>query len=260
MSIQKTDTGSAVVSVGKAPIPWVFTPEQVELVDSRCRRLVVPHHCHALCTTKAGVLKDRSSCWRMVSKIRLFFMFPVLLMGTNNLHGPLTKLVHSLSLLLGRVVSERTRRNKGWKTCFHHVSQRDIRLSEQLIPESMCEYEYETAPSCLRSHMHQIVHYPDCVQKFGSLNGCWMFGDERRNKVVKNMSNQRKHCEPSIARVYSERVRGEEPIRCPPPISLETRCVYKRHSKPYRENDPVLSVRLRSITRSKYGMELPTEL
>lgn len=183
LSIRKTDTGSAVVSVGKAPIPWVFTPEQVELVDSRCRRLVVPHHCHALCTTKAGVLKDRSSCWRMVSKIRLFFMFPVLLMGTNNLHAPLTKLAHGLTLLLGRVVSEKTRRLKKWKTCLHHVSMSDVRLSQRLIPEAMSEYEHETAPSLQRSHMHQFVHYPKCVDKMGSLNGCWMFSDERRNKV-----------------------------------------------------------------------------
>ena len=153
------------------------------MVDSRCRRLVIPHHCHAFCTTKEGVFKNRSSCWRMVSKIRLFFMFPVLLMGTNNLHAPLTKLVHGLTLLLGRVVSEKTRRNNKWQTCFHHVSQPDIQLSERLIPESMSEYERETVPSCQRSHMHQIVHYPSCVQKFGSLSGCWMFADERRNKV-----------------------------------------------------------------------------
>ena len=183
LSLNTTDTGSAVVSVGKQAIPWVFTPDQVEMVDSRCRRLVLPHHCHALCTTEEGVFKNTSSCWRMVSKIRLFFMFPVLLMGTNNLHAPLTKLVHGLSLLLGRVVSEKTRHNKGWKTCFHHVSQPDIQLSERLIPESMSEYERATAPSSQRSHMHQIVHYPSCVKKFGSLNGCWMFGDERRNKV-----------------------------------------------------------------------------
>ena len=183
LSLKTTATGSAVVSVGNEPIPWVFTPEQVEMVDSRCRRLVIPHNCHAFCTTEEGVLKNNSSCWRMISKIRLFFIFPVLLMGTNNLHAPLTKLAHALSLLLGRVVSERTRRNKGWKTCLHHVSQPDIQLSERLIPEGLSEYEHETPPSCLRSHMHQVVHYPNNVQKFGSINGCWMLGDERRNKV-----------------------------------------------------------------------------
>lgn len=177
------DTGSAVVSVGKGSIPWVLTPDQIEMVDSRCRRLVVPHHCQAFCTTKEGIFQSRSNCWRMVSKVKMFFMFPVLLMGTNNLHAPLTKLVHGLSLLLGRVVSEKTRRNRRWKTCFHHVSQPDIKLSKLLIPESMSEYEREVAPSCLRSHMHPVVHYPKCVHKFGSLNGCWMFGDERRNKV-----------------------------------------------------------------------------
>ena len=74
------------------------------------------------------------------------------------------------------------------------------------------------------------------------------------------MSNQRKYCEPSIARVYSERVRGEGPIRCPPPISLETRCVHKRHSKRYRDNDPVLSAHLTDIMRSKYGLELQSDL
>ena len=153
------------------------------MVDSRCRRLVIPHRCDAFCTTKEGVFKERSSCWRMASKIRLFFMFPVLLRDTNNFHAPLTKLAHGFSLLLGRVVSEKTRRNKGWKTCFHHVSQPDIALSNRLIPESMSEYERATLPSCMKSHMHQFPHYPDCVQRLGSLNGCWLFSDERRNKA-----------------------------------------------------------------------------
>lgn len=61
------------------------------------------------------------------------------------------------------------------------------------------------------------------------------------------MSNQRKHCEPSIARVYSERVRGEEQICSPPPISLDTLCVSTRISKRYRDTDNVLSARLRHI-------------
>jgi len=74
------------------------------------------------------------------------------------------------------------------------------------------------------------------------------------------MSNQRKYCEPSIARVYSERVRGEEQIRCPPPISLDTRCVHKRACKRYQDTDPVLSLRLRSIMRAKYGRDMQMDL
>ena len=74
------------------------------------------------------------------------------------------------------------------------------------------------------------------------------------------MANQRKHCEPSIARVYSERVRGEDPIRSPPPISLDTCCVHIRYSKRYENTDHVLSARLRVVMRSKYGIDLPTDL
>jgi len=74
------------------------------------------------------------------------------------------------------------------------------------------------------------------------------------------MSNQRKYCEPSIARVYAERVRGEEQIKCPPPISSDTHCVHTRASKCYQDTDPVLSTRLRAIIQSKYGIDLQTDL
>ena len=179
-----TDTGAAVISVGEGKLPWVFTPEQRELVDSRCRRVVMPHNCHAWCTTKEGILKNTQTCWRMVSKILVFFMLPVLFRGTVDLHRPLTKLVHALRLLLGRVISEKHRRRKGWLTCFHHISSQDLKLARRLVPESMSEYVNVTPPSCAVSHMHQIVHYPRCVDLLGSLSGCWMFGDERRNKVI----------------------------------------------------------------------------
>ena len=179
-----TDTGTAVISVGEGKIPWVFTSEQRELVDSRCRRMVMPHNIHAWCTTKEGVLQNKSTCWRMVSKFLVFFMLPVLFRGTNALHKPLTKLVYSLKLLLGRVVSEKHRRRKGWLTCFHHVPGPDLELAKRLVPESMSEYSNVTPPSCQRSHMHQIVHYPDNVDLHGPLSGGWMFCDERRNKVT----------------------------------------------------------------------------
>ena len=119
----------------------------------------------------------------MISKIRVFFMFPVLFRGTGDLVDPLTKFVYSLRLLLGRVVSEKRRRDKGWLTCFHHISQSDLALASILLPESMCEYVRVTPPSIQKSHMHQFVHYPASVDKFGSLAGGWMFADERRNKV-----------------------------------------------------------------------------
>ena len=155
-------------------------------MDSRCRRVVMPHNCAAWCTTKEGLLENRSSCWRMVSKITVFFMLPVLFRGTGDLVDPLAKLVYALRLLLGHVVSEKRRRSKGWLTCFHHISREDLALATRLIPESMSEYAKVTPPSAKRSHMHQIVHYPWSVDLFGSLSGSWMFTDERRNKVFDN--------------------------------------------------------------------------
>ena len=136
-----TDTGSAVVTRGKAKIPWVFTPAQRETVDSRCRKVVMPHKIAAWCSTKEGLLQNGQRCWRMVSKMGVFFMFPVLFRGTNALVPPLTKLVYSIRLLLGRVVSEKKRRGKGWQSCFNHVFQDDLRLAKRLMPESMSEYK-----------------------------------------------------------------------------------------------------------------------
>ena len=60
------DTGTAVVSVGKGPIPWVLTDDQLVMVNNRCRRLVIPPYVHAFCTTKQGLFDDKSSCWRLV--------------------------------------------------------------------------------------------------------------------------------------------------------------------------------------------------
>ena len=151
----------------------------------------MPHNVHAWCTTKEGILQNSRTCWRMVSKLLVFFMLPVLFRGTVDLHKPLTKLVYALRLLLGRVVSEKHRRSKGWLTCFHHISRSDFESANRLVPESMSEYAKVTPPSCKRSHMHPIVHYPRSVDLFGSLSGCWMFGDERRNKV-----SHRSPCDP----------------------------------------------------------------
>lgn len=178
-----TETGQAVVRRGKRKIPWVFTRAQKQLVNSRSRRVVMPHNCHAWCTTKEGLLENRKLCWRMITKMRVFFMFPVLFRGTGDLAKSLTKLVYGIRLLIGRVVSERVRHNKRWLTCFNHVSKDDLKLSRRLLPESLCEYMKCTPPNSERSHIHQIIHYPKTVDAFGSLAHCWMFVDERRNKV-----------------------------------------------------------------------------
>ena len=144
----------------------------------------------------------------MSSKLKVFLMIPVLFMGMMpTLYEPLTKLVHAVVLLTGRVISERFRRDKGYvcefcllvrvvsmhhvihttsnryRTCFNHVFQEDIVLSKSLIPEGLSEFERATPASSHKSHVHQIVHYPRCVDLLGSLSGQWMFGDERRNKV-----------------------------------------------------------------------------
>ena len=64
---QINDTGTAVVvSVGKGPTPWVLANEQVIVFNSRCKRLVIPAHMQAFCTTESGTFDDNSSCWRLV--------------------------------------------------------------------------------------------------------------------------------------------------------------------------------------------------
>ena len=68
---QINDTGTAVVSVGKGPIPWVLTNDQVVMFNNRCKRLVIPMHVQAFCTTEAGLFDDNSSCWRLVGVVWL---------------------------------------------------------------------------------------------------------------------------------------------------------------------------------------------
>ena len=120
----------------------------------------------------------------MRSKLQVFLMLPVLFLATiPSLYDPLTKLAHGVVLLIGRVISERFRRDKGYRTCFNHVFQDDIKLSKSHITEGLSEFAQATPPSSHKSHLHHIVHYPACVDLLGPLSGQWLFGDERRNKV-----------------------------------------------------------------------------
>ena len=180
-----SDTGTVVLGRTYPAAPWVLTKEEINLVDTRCKNLVLPPNCAAFCTTKAGIFKDKSSFWRMSSKLQVFMMLPVLFMGTGTtLYEPLTKLAHAIVLLTGRVISERFRRTHGYGTCINHVFTADVELCKELVPEALSEFERATLPSSHKSHVHQIVHYPKCVDLLGSLSGQWMFGDERRNKVI----------------------------------------------------------------------------
>ena len=68
------------------------------------------------------------------------------------------------------------------------------------------------------------------------------------------MVKQRKHCEASIARVYSEHVRSTPLICSPPPISLETCCIQtKTKDKYYTDTDPVVSRCLREMVSDEYN-------
>ena len=76
-------------------------------------------------------------------------------------------------------------------------------------------------------------------------------------QVVKDMVKQRRHCEASIARVYSEYVLGTANISCPQPVSLDTCCQKSRNDRNYNDRYPVVSVLLRQLVRDEYnGMDL----
>ena len=75
------------------------------------------------------------------------------------------------------------------------------------------------------------------------------------------MAKQRKYCEASIARVYSEHVRGTENVSSSAPISLETCCVRNQRCKQYTETDVAVSDILRELVRESYnGTELPLDV
>ena len=199
----------------------------------------------------------------MISKLQVFLMIPTLFMGTvPALYNALSKLVYGLVLLFGRVITERFRRDYGYQTCFNHVFLHDLEQSKVIVPEAMSEFAQATPPSSHKSHAHHILHYPKCVEYMGNLTGQWMFGDERRNKTVKDMAKQRKHCEASIARVYSEHLVATNPLHSPPPISLDTCCIdTARTTKMYVDTDEHVSILLRGLTRQEYnGMCIDVEL
>ena len=109
---------------------------------------------------------------------------PVLFLDTvPSTQSLLSKLVHATALLIGRDITERTRRDRSFSSCHHHVEVSDLGLTEVLIAEGLSEFEKSTPRSVQNPAVHQIAHYPRSVRAFGSLSGTWMFSDERRNKV-----------------------------------------------------------------------------
>ena len=70
---------------------------------------------------------------------------------------------------------------------------------------------------------------------------------------MKDMAKQRKHCEASIARVYSEYLRVTKPLLSPPPISLDTRCFGSHRSKPYDDSNGYVSGLLKRLTSQEYN-------
>ena len=72
-------------------------------------------------------------------------------------------------------------------------------------------------------------------------------------QVVKDMAKQRKHCEASIARVYSEHVHASPLVTSPPPFSLGTCCTHtKTRAKHYTDTDRLVSRCLRRILTAEY--------
>ena len=75
------------------------------------------------------------------------------------------------------------------------------------------------------------------------------------------MAKQRKHCEASIARVYSEYLRATKYVRSPPPVSLDTCCIDSRCSKPYDGTNDCVSGFLTRLSRREYsGVEVDVRL
>ena len=67
------------------------------------------------------------------------------------------------------------------------------------------------------------------------------------------MAKQRKHCEASIARVYSEYLRATKPVQSPPPVSLDTRCIDSHRSKTYDDSNAYVSGLLKRLTSQEYN-------
>lgn len=67
------------------------------------------------------------------------------------------------------------------------------------------------------------------------------------------MAKQRKHCEASIARVYSEYLRASRPVYSPPPVSLDTCCIHSNTSKPYSDGNHFVTRSLTRLTAREYN-------
>ena len=66
------------------------------------------------------------------------------------------------------------------------------------------------------------------------------------------MAKQRKHCEASIARVYSEYLRATKLPHSPPPVSLDTRCIDSQRSNTYVDPNSRVSGLLKRMTSEEY--------
>ena len=80
-------------------------------------------------------------------------------------------------------------------------------------------------------------------------------------QTVKDMSKQRKHCEASIARVYSEFLTATKPVHSPPPISLDTCCIVSKRRKTYVPTNVHVRALLQRLTSQEYhGAEVDVSL
>ena len=82
------------------------------------------------------------------------------------------------------------------------------------------------------------------------------FYHQTTQQAVKDMAKQRKHCEASIARVYSERVLATPTpvVGSLPPFSLETGCTHTATTdKHYTDTDTLLSRSLKRMSRTEYS-------
>lgn len=88
-------------------LPWRLQPQELVVVDARVRRIVYPHHCETVGTTRISFWRDTVCTWKMSQRLlALLVVIPTCLRDyVPPVHRAILKIVWGLRILDGDVCS-----------------------------------------------------------------------------------------------------------------------------------------------------------
>lgn len=124
-------------------LPWRLTPDELAVVDARVRRVVYPHHCETVGTTRMSFWRDTALTWKMSQKLLAFLLFmPTSLRGfLPEMHRAIIKLVQGIRILNGHGYSFNECQRRNIEPGCPCLKKADVRKAHILIVTALSMLE-----------------------------------------------------------------------------------------------------------------------